>query len=264
MTRLRFFRKRVEQAKCSLSVYESASQPNTGLIQVEQQGPKDLTQIAQWVATLRPPTGMLVCNDIRGQQVINACRSLEIAIPDDLAIIGVDDDDAICPLSDPPLSSVKPNCERVGYRAAEILADMMNGQPGPLQTEYVPPCGVIQRLSTQVNAIEDRELAAACRFIREHACDGIDVNQVADTVSLSRRQLERRFRQTLGRTPLDEITMVQINRVKQLLSETDMTLQQIAELAGYSHKERLSTVFKRVTSQTPGVYRREHSSIGPK
>ncbi len=186
---------------------------------------------------------------------MNACRGLGISVPDDVGVIGVDDDDAICPLSDPPLSSVRPDAERVGARAAEILDQMMNGNSPPTAVEYVSPTSVVQRLSTQVIAVEDREIARVCRFIRQHACDGIDVNDVVEFTDLSRRQLERRFRSELKRTPHDEITAAQLDRVKQLLRESDLTLQQIAPLAGYQHKERLSAVFKRKLGETPGAYR---------
>ena len=111
-------------------------------------------------------------------------------------------------------------------------------------------------MSTQVIAVEDREVARVCRFIREHACDGIDVKDVAEFTSLSRRQLERRFRSELNRTPHEEITAVQVARVKQLLRETDMTLEQITALTGYGHKERLGTVFRRECGEAPGAYRR--------
>jgi LacI family transcriptional regulator len=254
--RLRFFRGLVTAAGCSLSVHESPGERATTLTSIERSGLLDVAHMSGWLAALPYPTGLFVCNDIRGQQVLNACRSLDIAVPDDIAVIGVDDDDAICPLSDPPLSSVRPDAERVGYRAAEILHEMMNGHLAPTNTEFVAPVEVVQRLSTQVNAVEDREIARVCRFIREHAADGIDVNDVADFTSLSRRQLERRFRAELNRTLHEEITLAQLARVKQLLRETTMTLEQITPLAGYSHKERLSAVFKRETSQTPGEYRR--------
>lgn len=263
-TRLGFFRNLVDQADCPVSVYESASRPNLTLTQVEEQGQFDVEAMMGWLSKLRPPTGMFVCNDIRGQQVMNVCRSLEIPIPDDIAVIGVDDDDAICPLSDPPLSSVKPDAEQVGYRAAEILDKMIKGQPPALLAQYIPPIAVVQRLSTQVAAVEDREIALACRYIREHVCDGIDVSHVAKVTSLSRRQLERRFRQSLGHTPHEEITLARVSRVKQLLCETRMTLEQIAASTGFSHRERLSAVFKHVTSQTPGAYRSENSLIDPR
>ena len=256
--RLRFFRELVDQAGCPLQVYESSSPPNVTLTQVEEQGQFDIESLITWLGSFKPPTGMFVCNDIRGQQVMNVCRTLDIAIPDDIAVIGVDDDDAICPLSDPPLSSVKPDAEQVGYRAAEVLDAMLKGQ-STLSVQFVPPVAVVQRLSTQVAAVEDREIAMVCRFIREHVCDGIDVSDVARATSLSRRQLERRFRQSLGHTLHDEITFARVARVKQLLTETHMTLEQIAIATGFAHRERLSSVFKLVTSQTPGDYRSEHT-----
>ncbi|MCR9201663.1 MAG: helix-turn-helix domain-containing protein, partial [Planctomycetaceae bacterium] len=177
-------------------------------------------------------------------------------VPDDLGVIGVDDDDAICPLSSPPLSSVRPDAERVGYRAAEVLDQMMQGQPPGSALELIPPTSVVQRLSTQVMAVEDRELARVVRFIREFACDGIDVNDVAEFTSLSRRQLERRFRQQLQQTPHEAITAIQVERVRELLRESDLTLEEMAPLAGYRHKERLAAVFKRESGETPGAYRR--------
>lgn len=260
--RLGFFRELVANAGCRLSVYETPGRRDAPLSSLEESGVVDVEAMSAWLASLAPPTGLFVCNDIRGQQVLNACRGLDFAVPDDIAVIGVDDDDAICPLSDPPLSSVRPDAERVGYQAAEILNAMMNGQPPPRSVQYVSPTTVVQRLSTQVIAVEDREVARVCRFIREHACDGIDVNDVAEFTTLSRRQLERRFRNELNRTPHEEITAAQIARVKQLLIETNMTLEQIAQLAGYSHKERLSAVFKREVGGTPGDYRSMLDSAG--
>lgn len=258
--RLRFFRELVADAGCPLSVYDTPGKCDATLSSIEQSGAIDVEVMSTWLTSLAPPTGMLVCNDIRGQQVLNACRGLNLAVPDDIGVIGVDNDDTICPLSDPPLSSIRPDAERVGYRAAEILDAMMNGKPALTSVEYIPPTAVVQRMSTQVIAVEDRELARVCRFIREHACDGIDVSDVAGFTSLSRRQLERRFRSELNRTPHEEITAAQITRVKQLLRETDMTLEQIAPLGGYSHKERLIAVFKREIGETPGEYRRRMKS----
>ncbi len=254
--RLEAFRECVQAAGCSLSIYETPGQREATLASLEESGMFDLKAMPKWLASLEPPTGLFVCNDIRGQQILNVCRGLDLNVPDDVAVIGVDDDDAICPLSDPPLSSIRPDAERVGYRAAEILNVMMNGEPVSQAIEYVPPKSVVQRLSTQVIAVEDREVARVCRFIREHACDGIDVNDVAAFTRLSRRQLERRFRRELKRTPHQEITAIQVAKVQQLLRETEMTLEEIAPLAGYGHKESLSAVFKRECGETPGEYRR--------
>lgn len=253
--RLNAFRDLVAQAECPLSVYESQGTPDSQLTAIEQTGMLDVEPLIDWLRSLHHPTGLFVCNDIRGQQVLNACRTAQIALPDEIGVIGVDDDDAICLLCDPPLSSVRPNAELVGYRAAEVLQAMIDGTSEFHDIEYIRPLNVAERLSTQVVALEDRELARVCRFIRQHACSGINVEDIAEVSSLSRRQLERRFRKLIGHTPHQEITAVQINRVKQLLRETEMTLEQIAHRAGYGHKESLSSVFKRETGETPGEYR---------
>lgn len=253
--RLSCFREMVSAENCPLSVYETDGVPEASLTSIERSGVLDVEPLSAWLSGLQPPTGLFVCNDIRGQQALNACRKLGISVPDDLGVIGVDDDDAICPLSDPPLSSVRPNAEHVGYRAAETLADLMNGKAPSENTEYIAPTGVAQRLSTQVIAVDDREVAQACRFIRENAGNGIDIGEVAQLTGLSRRQLERRFRLALNRTPHEEITAAQVTRVKQLLTDTDLSLEQLAPLAGYDYKERLSAVFKRETGETPGQYR---------
>tara|TARA_R110002072_G_scaffold302615_1_gene486853 strand:+ start:144086 stop:145282 length:1197 start_codon:yes stop_codon:yes gene_type:complete len=257
--RLKAFREFVTNSGHPLSVYQSRSELNTSLTTIEQSGITDVEPLSRWLTSLDRPTGLFVCNDIRGQQVLNVCRRLEIAVPDDIAVIGVDDDEAVCQLSTPPLSSVRPDAASVGYRAAEILDGMMQGIMAPHDKETISPTGVVERLSTQVVAVADRELARVCRFIRENACRDIKVGDIIQFSSLSRRQLERRFRDELGHTPHEEITAVQIRRVKQLLAETTMTLEQIAPLAGYKHKESLSAVFKRETGETPGDYRKKHA-----
>lgn len=254
--RLQSFRELTQAAGCSLSVYQSPGEKDSPVTTIERSGLVDMERMMAWLTSLQAPTGMLVCNDIRGQQVLNACHTLGLAVPDDLGVIGVDDDDAICPLSNPPLSSVRPDAERVGYRAAEVLDQMMLGQAPDSPLELIPPTSVVQRLSTQVMAVDDRELARVVRFIREFACDGIDVNDVAEFTTLSRRQLERRFRTQLNQTPHEAITAVQVERVRELLRESDLTLEQMAPLAGYRHKERLAAVFKRESGETPGAYRR--------
>lgn len=253
--RLRTFRELVTDRTCPLTIYETDGSGAKSLRGIERQGLLEPEPLSDFLRELQPPTGLLVCNDIRGQQVLNACRQLEISVPDDLGVIGVDNDDAICELTDPPLSSVFPDAEQAGYRASEILEALMKGSVTQPTIEYIPPLRVVQRLSTRVTPVEDREVARVCRFIREHACDGIDVGDIARSTPLSRRQLERRFRSELNRTPHEELTLAQVSRVKQLLAETDLTLEQLAPLAGYTHKERLSAVFKRETGETPGQFR---------
>ena len=254
-SRKKYFVELAETHGYPCSVYESPSEPSASLLSIERIDQVDYGRLAIWLKQLSPPTGIFVCNDICGQQLLNVCRAHELAIPDDFAVIGVDDDDAICPLCDPPLSSVRPDAEQVGFRAAEKLDALLKGEAVDCGKEYIRPLEVVQRSSTGMEAITDREVAKVCRFIRENACRGIDVNDVCKYSTLSRRQLERRFQEALHRSPKDEITAVQIQKVRQLLRETTLTLDAIATLAGYSCKERLCAVFKREAGMTPTEYR---------
>ncbi|HZK82552.1 MAG TPA: helix-turn-helix domain-containing protein, partial [Humisphaera sp.] len=187
--------------------------------------------------------------------VLDACQRVDLSVPEEAAVIGVDDDAVLCNLCHPPLSSVVPNAERVGYEAAGLLDRMMNGHKPPSEPMLIPPLGVTTRQSSDVLAIDDRTVAAALRFIRERACGGCSMKDLLRHVPMSRSLLERRFRDYLGRSPQAEIRAVQLKRVRQLLAESDLSLDQIAPLAGYSHPEYMSVVFKRETGQTPGQYR---------
>jgi len=210
-----------------------------------------------WARRLAKPVGVLACYDILAQKLLDACRELGIGVPEDLAVLGVDDDPVLCALSTPPLSSIVPNTHRTGYEAAALLDRMMSGSRVRPDPHLVPPLGVHARQSTDVLAIEDREIAAAARFIREHACEGITVEDVLRAVPLSRRVLEARFRKAMGRTPHDDILRLRIERVKQLLGETELSLEQVAARAGFPHPEYMSVAFKRETGRTPGAFRRE-------
>lgn len=215
----------------------------------------EIGNIAKWVAGLPRPAGIMACYDYRGRQVLNACRRFGIAVPDEVAVIGVDNDDLLCDLADPPMSSVIPNTYRTGYEAAALLARMMAGERVKAEAHLIAPVGVATRQSTDVLAIEDRNIAAAVRFIREHACDNINVKDILKAAPQSRRLLEYRFKKLIGRTPHEEIIRVQLNHVKLLLAESDMSLERIAERAGFAHVEYLSTVFHREEGLPPGRYR---------
>lgn len=210
-----------------------------------------------WVESLPKPVGIMAAYDIRGQQVLDACRSAGLAVPSEVAVIGVDNDELLCDLASPPLSSVIPNAHRTGYEAAALLERMMAGKRVPAAAHLIAPRGVAARQSTDVLAVDDREVARAVQFIREHACEGINVGEVLRAVPLSRRVLEQRFQRLLGRTPREEILNVRLARVRQLLGETDLPLYLIAERTGFEHVEYLSVVFKRETGMTPRAFREE-------
>jgi len=217
--------------------------------------------MAQWLIGLKKPVGILACHDDRGHELLNACREAEIAVPDDVAVIGIDNDEILCELSDPPLSSVDSNTAQIGYSAAAMLDKMMEGETTASGTILIEPAGVVLRRSTDALAIEDRELAIAMRFIREHACDGINVDDVMQRTRLSRSTLDRRFAKVFGHSPSDEIVRLRIERVKQLLVESDYPLPRVANLAGFEHSEHMGALFRRKTGQTPGDYRSARQKV---
>jgi LacI family transcriptional regulator len=240
----------LREAGCTCVVHESYWRGP-----LAQEWDREQERIARWVARLPRPLGIVACNDLRGQHVLDACGRVGLAVPEEVAVIGVDDDELLCEMCDPPLSTVVPAAERIGYEAAELLDRLMAGGASPAGERKIEPLGVVTRQSTDVLAIPDTDVAAAVRFIREHACEGIRVADVLRHVPLSRSLLERRFRRFLGRSPQAEIRLVQVKRISQLLTETDLPLRAIAELSGFEHVEYLSVVFKRLTGHSPGGYR---------
>jgi LacI family transcriptional regulator len=251
--RCRGFRETLHEAGFDCAVYESAWHgPHVPVWDKDQQ------RLAVWLRGLPKPLGLMTCNDLRGQQVLNACHSLDLNVPEEMAVVGVDNEQVLCELCDPPLSSVAPNPERIGYEAAALLDRLMGGGIAPADEMLIPPLAVVARHSSDVTRIDDPDVAAALSFIRKNACSGMSVEQVVAHVAVSRSILERRFRKHVGHSPQAEIRRVQLNRVKQLLVESDLSLESIARLAGYIHPEYMSVVFKRVTGTTPGQYRRQN------
>ena len=242
------FQHRVRAAERECFLYR----PTKGFALDDEEQVDDL---AQWIQALPRPVGVMACYDFRGQQVLDACRRTGIAVPDEVAVIGVDNDDLLCELSDPPLSSVIPNTHRTGYEAARLLDEMMSGKSVKGETHLIPPLGIATRQSTDVLAIHDRNVARAVHFIRQNACHGIKVKDVLKAVPHSRTLLEGRFKKLIGRTPHEEILRVRLDRVKQLLTETDLPLEQIAERAGFPHVEYLSVAFRREVGMPPSQFR---------
>jgi|ERR1035438_953502 LacI family transcriptional regulator len=216
------------------------------------------TQIAaieDWLTHLPKPIGVFACYDVRGQEVLDACRNADLSVPDEIAVLGVDDDELLCELSSPNLSSVIPDTHRTGYEAAALLARMIKGERVGVVEARIAPIGVHRRQSTDVLAIDDPHVVHAVRFIREHACEPINVADVLCAVPLSRKVLETHFKRLLNHTLHDEIIRVRIGRVKQLLVNTDLALADIASRAGFEHSEYMSVAFRRETGFTPAAYR---------
>ena len=221
--------------------------------------------LAEWITSLRRPLGLIACNDIHGRDALDACRRARLAVPEEVAVIGVDNDEEMCSFSDPPLSSIAFDRERVGYEAAALLDRLMIREGPPSPVRAIPPLGEITRQSTDVLAITDPHFAHALHFIRRRACSGIDVASVIEQLPISRRSLEQRFERLLGRSLGAEIQRVRIERAKTLLAETDLPVEVIGRRTGFSTPAYFSTAFKRQTGETPTMYRllKGPSAIAP-
>lgn len=218
-------------------------------------------ELAEWLMSLPKPVAVFACYDARGRQILDACHRASLSVPEEVAVLGVDNDELLCELSPQPLSSIDPNPRRCGWVAAEILDQMMSGKtPSPL-TKVVSPIGISTRQSTDVFAIEDANLVKALRFIREHACRGISVDDVARSAGLARRTMEARFKKMLERSPHEEILRIQVHRAQRLLLHTNLAVAVIAERAGFENPEYFSVAFKRVTGMPPATFRRKRGEM---
>ncbi len=208
-----------------------------------------------WLDKQPVPLGIMACDDPRARHVVEACRRLDRRIPEDVAVLGVDNDRLMCELCNPPLSSVQHGSSEIGRRAAELLDQMMSGHTNVPKWSVVAPKGVVERRSTNVMNSPHPTVTAALRFIRDNAAEPISVSQVARHVEVSRSTLDREFRHCLGRTTHEEIQRVRLDIAKRLLTTTDHPLRIIATQAGYRNEQYFSFVFRSALHVTPGQYR---------
>ena len=214
-----------------------------------------------WLRRLPKPVGVMVCHDMRGLQLIQVCRRIGLAVPDDVAVVGVDNDEILCSLATPPLSSVIQDTYRIGFEAAELLDKWIAGGRPQLET-LIEPLGMVTRQSSDVLAVSDPEISKAVRFIREHACDGIRVEDVLRVVSVSRRIFEHRFKKLLGHTPHDEISKLQFQReavARRNLIAADRRRPARRLSARRVPKRCLQAPLRHVSQRVPG---RAHAVIG--
>jgi LacI family transcriptional regulator len=201
--------------------------------------------VCDWLKTVPKPVGLLACNDDRGQHILEVCKRLDFRVPEDVAVIGVDNDPMICELGDPPLSSIALNVESAGYEAAKLLNQMINHQKIEGKQINVSPTHIVQRQSTDLLAVDDPEVAAAIRFIKENAKNKILVKDVVKITRISRRALEQRFRKTVHRSIYDEIRQVRVELISKLLIETDFPISHISSLFNFTDVEHISRYFKK-------------------
>jgi LacI family transcriptional regulator len=213
--------------------------------------------LLQWLRAAPKPIGLFACQDAWGVHLVEACHRAELHVPDEVALLGVDDDDLVCELSRPALSSIALPHERIGHEAAALLDRLLSGAKPVTQAVQFPPLGVVPHLSTDVLCIADAEVAAAVRFIRERGHLPLHVRDVLRAVSLSRRALERRFQRALHHSLGEEIRRVHLERAKTLLARTDLPTPEVAVRSGFSNAKHLATMFHAQLGLTPLAYRRQ-------
>ncbi|MEN8254954.1 MAG: DNA-binding transcriptional regulator [Verrucomicrobiota bacterium] len=218
--------------------------------------------MADWIKTLPKPCAVFACTDDRCRQLSEACKRAEVKVPEEVALLGVDNDELVCDFASPPLSSIVLNAEKTGYDAAAVLHRMMQGEAIGEITIPIPAPRIVTRQSTDIVAIDDPVVANALNHIREHYRKGITVSEIASTTGVSRRVLELHFRKSLDRSVYEEVLRLRMNHACVLLMETNLSVAQIAEALNYDEIKYFSRGFRKVVGTSPLAYRKQHSIRG--
>lgn len=248
--RSRYFGKYINEAGYNVFEYQRPKSNKFKSWQNEQD------KMAQWLKSLPKPLGIMACNDDRGQHVLEACKIAGLNVPEQVAVIGVDNDALICDLCDPPLTSVVLNTEQAGYACAELLDRLMKGESMQGQEIVVTPTHVNRRQSTDILSIGDQQVAAAIRYIRSNAKNKISVDSVVMETSLGRRSLEKRFKDILNRSIQQEIRRVRVELIEQMLFETNLTIAEITANFNFADVEHIARYFRKEKGMGLREYRK--------
>jgi LacI family transcriptional regulator len=222
----------------------------------------EMERIADFLRELPKPVAVLAYIDERGYHVLDACRHAGLVVPDQVVVLGTGNDAVLCEMASPSLSSIDLDAPRMGYTAAACLDQLMNGGRPLRSQRIVQPLGVVARRSTDMLATNDADLSAALRFIRDHACDGIRLDDVLRQVAISQTTLERKFRSFLGRMPKAELLRVQMARAGALLADSDLPIKEVAQRCGFHNETYFSSAFYRQYGAWPTAHRRRYRSGG--
>jgi LacI family transcriptional regulator len=214
--------------------------------------------LAKWLSSLPKPIGLLAANDFRAKEVLEACAEAQIAVPEEIAVLGVDNDECICPFTSPPLSSIDRFHQKAGYEAALALNRLMSGKKVEADVILIEPKGVVQRQSTNILAVENPTLAEALRYIRSHITEPITVEHVARQIAVHPRWLYELFKQNLGYTVHDEIKRVRTDEIARMLLDTNLTVSQIANQMGFRNADHVARYFHSVKRLTPIAFRNQY------
>jgi LacI family transcriptional regulator len=246
-----YFRQRVKQDNLKVNTYQQPKSKAKRLWENERY------LIVDWLMSLPKPVALFCCNDDRALQVVEACELAGVHVPEDVAVLGVDNDALVCDLAEPPISSIAMGTEAAGYEAAEVLDQMMKGKKATGKKIIVYPTHITIRVSTDIAAVSDTEVATAIRFIRKNTDRAIQVRDVINATAVSRRVLENRFRTALRRSIHQEIRRMRVDRIIQLLIGTNMSIKEIALRCGFDGVEHIARYFRKVTGFSLREYRRK-------
>jgi LacI family transcriptional regulator len=213
-------------------------------------------QVRQWLKDLDKPVAILADHDVAAHDLADMCEILGVRVPEEIAILGVDDDELECQLAFPPLSSIALPAQRIGFEAAKLLDGLMCGKAAPAEPLYLPPARVVTRHSTSLLAVDDPLILAALNYIRDHLDDRIRIKDMADELVVRRRHLEEKFRSVLKRSVLTEISRARVEKAKELLADADLQMSDVARQAGFFSAQRMATIFRRFAGMSPREYRR--------
>lgn len=243
------FRSRIREADCQCTWHE------LNLDQGDHDG--RVKRLRAWMAGLPKPLGLLACHDELGRLVAECFMANKFRVPEDLAVVGVDNDEMICHLCPVPLSSVAVDGQRIGYLAARELAKQLAGKPRASKPVLVPPVEVVTRASTEVLAVSDNLVAQVMQYIREHVSERPNVSDIAEKVPVGRRTLEKRFRSVVGRSVLHEIQRTRVEVAKDLLTKTELQMATVAKRAGFLDPRQMWLIFRKYVGSSPSQFRND-------
>lgn len=247
-----FFTKYNNEAGFTTHLYDSSKKNISQDWEVEQR------HVIEWLKSIPKPVALMACNDDRGQHILEVCKLIGLKVPDDVSVIGVDNDPMICEIGDPPLTSIALDVESAGFNSAKLLNDLISGTKMNGQQIIVSPTHIVQRQSSDIFAVNDLEITKALKFIRENARSKIYVKDVVNSTCLSRRILEKRFRDILHRSIYDEIRRRRVDLITKFLIETDLPISEITSLFTFTDMEHISRYFKKEKGMGLREFRKLH------
>lgn len=268
LERMEFFSRCLAEAGCKVNVFKKEEEisitdnflPFTTLWKSTTLNKRQQPQLAEWLRQLPKPTAILASCDILACHLINTAKEANLKIPEQVAILGVNDDHTICNICDPPLSSVSLNFKKAGYDAARLLDELILGRQ-TMNGQYIEiqPTHIESRGSTDVFVIDDADIIRVLNYIRQNSNKPLQVDEIANNVYISKRSLQLKFRKILGRSIHDEIVQAHFENAKTLLVETNLSIDKIARQSGFLNTANLRRAFKQLAGMLPQKYRQQHS-----